>query len=727
MSKNLVGQTLDGKYKIESEIGKGGMGTVYLATHIGTERPVAVKVIAPQFMQKREFVERFRREARAAGRLRHPNVVNVTDFGFSETEQGRAAYLAMEYLDGCTLGEILDEEKHLPLPWSLDILEQVCSAVQEAHTQGIIHRDLKPDNIWLEPDQRGGYTVKVLDFGIAKLETESSDNFQNQIISDVKSPIAGQTQPLQESSTVPDVSQTPTVNFDGGNSTVMSEKQTRIEANNSKSLAAEAGTMIQPPEFDGESGTAIFPSAETQIAESENQGTKILSTQIEIANSALQNKSTAELTRVGAVLGTPLYMSPEQCRGDKLHASSDIYSLGVIAYQMLSGNPPFVGEFTQVMDAHKSILPPPINTKKIPGTVKEVVLSALAKNPEDRPQSAEAFASKLRAQSESVWTLMSRAATIYSENLVKFLFLAFVIYFPMMLLFLIQTVFALLMEGGIIREVPYLRGAISVIFSLSGFFSGTILSGIMTWLVAQKMAVPMRPLKLRPAFKAVRKRFKSLLRTAAFSSIAGLIGLSLCLVPGIVMWVCWALVTPVVMMEGLGGRKAFARSYQLVKRNLKTTVALMMLTFVLGAFAGIFANFLSKGIIGNSLNTESSPTTISSENDSKNNENFTINIGGVKIVKKPDENETESQQREKRLKGTIRENAYAMIQIPFSFVIGSFFAVALALLYIKTRLAGGESMSDLLEQFEETEQPRKKWQERVRGRLLQSGRNTSKP
>src|SRR5687767_9013631 len=167
---DLIGQTLDGKYLIERELGRGGMGTVYLGTHLGTERPVAVKVIAPQFMERAEFVERFRREARAAGRLRHPNVVNVTDFGFAETPGGRAAYLVMEYLDGCTLGEILEEEQNLPVAWTLNILEQVCSAVHEAHEQGIIHRDLKPDNIWLEPNQRGGYTVKVLDFGIAKLE-----------------------------------------------------------------------------------------------------------------------------------------------------------------------------------------------------------------------------------------------------------------------------------------------------------------------------------------------------------------------------------------------------------------------------------------------------------------------------------------------------------------------------------------------------------------------------
>src|SRR5919202_4422118 len=167
--EKFIGEVLDGKYRLERLLGQGGMGAVYLATHLGTERPVALKLIAPQFMRNAEFVERFKREARAAGRLRHPNVVDVTDFGFAETGGERVAYLVMEYLDGCTLGDILADEGRLPLDWTVDILEQVCSAVEEAHQQGIVHRDLKPDNIWLEPNRLGGYRVKVLDFGIAKL------------------------------------------------------------------------------------------------------------------------------------------------------------------------------------------------------------------------------------------------------------------------------------------------------------------------------------------------------------------------------------------------------------------------------------------------------------------------------------------------------------------------------------------------------------------------------
>src|SRR5437879_1142856 len=172
--EHYVGQTLDDKYRLERLLGQGGMGAVYLATHLGTDRYVALKLIAPQFMRNPEFVERFKREARAAGRLRHPNVVDVTDFGFARAGSESVAYLVMEYLDGCTLSDVLAEESRLPLYWVVDILEQVCAAVQEAHDEGILHRDLKPDNIWLEPNGLGGYRVKVLDFGIAKLAESGS-------------------------------------------------------------------------------------------------------------------------------------------------------------------------------------------------------------------------------------------------------------------------------------------------------------------------------------------------------------------------------------------------------------------------------------------------------------------------------------------------------------------------------------------------------------------------
>lgn len=732
---NPIGQTIDGKYKIERQLGKGGMGTVYLATHLGTERPVAVKVIAPQFMERLEFVERFRREARAAGRLRHPNVVDVTDFGIAESESGKTAYLVMEYLDGCTLGEILDEEKKLPLDWSLDILEQVCSAVHAAHEQGIIHRDLKPDNIWLEPNGRGGYTVKVLDFGIAKLEESPHSNHH----SDGENSADGlQINPLQltdalhAATTVSDKTQPNTVvESSAENSTLLSEKGTAI-------LAAEAGTLIQPTDafseqgtailnsgdVDLESGTAILPGKGTQIIQKED-GTRLM-TDAADTDKSLEVSTTAELTRVGAVLGTPLYMSPEQCRGEKLSPRSDIYSLGVITYQMLGGKTPFEGDYRDVMESHKNIAPPPLEAKKVPYRLKKMLHSTLAKDANERPPTAEAFASILRSYSEGVWTLMSRAMVIYSENAVKFVLLAFIVYLPMEVLFVLNTTVALLEESGAVGELTILRTVTAISFSLSGFFCGTILAGVVTWLVAQKMAVPMRPLALRPAFAAVRKRLKSLFGTAVFSSIISFLGFMCLLVPGLIMWVCWALVTPVVMMEGLKGRRAFARSFQLVKRNIWTTLGIMLLTLVSIAVITLFSTLLSKGILGDMI--KSSPPAAASSSQSKERENVQINLGkngGMKVNPVFDENETEEQKRERRLKGTIRETAYAAIQIPLSVLVGLFFAIVLALLYVKSRLAGGESIADLLSQFEESDQPRSHWQRRIRDRLIESGRVTT--
>src|SRR5205809_5711372 len=135
----LIGQVLDEKYRIDRQLGQGGMGAVYLATHLGTGRPVALKVIAPQFMANEEFVERFKREAKAAGLLRHPNVVNVTDFGFTNVGSGKLAYLIMEYLNGSNLGDMLKKRGKLPLGLVVNIVEQICLAMDEAHKQGIVH------------------------------------------------------------------------------------------------------------------------------------------------------------------------------------------------------------------------------------------------------------------------------------------------------------------------------------------------------------------------------------------------------------------------------------------------------------------------------------------------------------------------------------------------------------------------------------------------------------
>ena len=511
---DIVGQTLDSKYKIERELGRGGMGTVYLGTHLGTERPVAVKIIAQQFMERPEFVERFRREARAAGRLRHPNVVNVTDFGFAETPDGRAAYLVMEYLDGCTLGEILEEEKNLPVSWTLDILEQVCSAVHEAHLQGIIHRDLKPDNIWLEPNQRGGYTVKVLDFGIAKLE-ESRSN---------------------DSSASIDISVAPNPTFIASSRATIADHQsdTTIHDSVSPTLILQAATIAQSPDA-AEARTAILPIAPA-VRDTDAVGAHLDSENREQVPNTI-GSTTADLTRVGAVIGTPLYMSPEQCRGEKLDTRSDIYSLGVIAYQMLAGRTPFEGDFTYVMEAHKLLPVPELEAKKVRKKLKGVISTALSKSPDDRPQTAEAFADSLRSRSEGIFGLLRRAGMIYTEYLPKFIGITVLLFFPYFL-FSLATVATNIVfvaenpdaEAPLAWDITF--GLFTLLATFAAFFCGYLAVGTITWMVNQILALPLRPVRMRPALRATWKNWKGLIGTGILSTLLTFLGYALCIVRG---------------------------------------------------------------------------------------------------------------------------------------------------------------------------------------------------
>ncbi len=738
----LIGQVIDGKYRIERQLGKGGMGTVYLATHIGTERPVAVKVIAPQFMERAEFVERFRREARAAGRLRHPNVVDVTDFGYCRGDGicQDLAYLVMEYLDGCTLGEILDEVKQLPLGWSLDILEQVCSAVHAAHEQGIIHRDLKPDNIWLEPNQRGGYTVKVLDFGIAKLEAQSGEETAE---SDIHISVLP-TNALHFAETLPDNTQPQTIADNNNNSTVISEAGTAI-------MTAEAGTKAQTDadfsekgtaimnsdEVDLEGGTAILPNKKTQIVQKED-GTRLMSSPAD-TDKSLKVSSTAELTRVGAVLGTPLYMSPEQCRGEKLSPRSDIYSLAIIAYQMLGGKTPFEGDFTSVMQSHKETPPPPLNAKKVPRKIKKVIHSALSKSPDERPQTAEAFASRLRSQSEGIGTLLRRSLVIYSEHLPKFLGLTTFFLLPVIFLTFAMIILSFLKLSEVIEKTwaDVLIGVSSTLMYVLATYCTTLIVGATTWIVAQYLAVPLRPVRVRPALKAVKKKWKVFAWTGIVHFILTHLGLLACGVGFLVAAVIWSLYTPVVMMENLSGWKALKRSYELVKRSVWTTIAAMCLMFVVPAIISgsiFFIVTVTTKAFENKANqvavskpesdlpgdSNNSVETVNSDAP-KEKRDLNINLGNGQKIRL----NNEGKDMRSRAIETIQGSLIQIFWLPMQLFVASFTSIILALLYLKTRQTGGESMQDLLEQFEDAERPKSKWQQRVQDRLIQSGRITT--
>lgn len=737
--ENLVGQTLDGKYKIEKELGRGGMGAVYLATHIGTERPVAVKVIVPEFMKHAEFVERFRREARAAGRLRHPNVVDVTDFGFAATFDGQAAYLVMEYLDGCTLGEILQEEGKIPLLWTIDILEQVCSAVEEAHKQGIIHRDLKPDNIWLEPNQRGGYTVKVLDFGIAKLEeSERNATFEQ--------PSMNFTRPNKKTlaiggkNTIGNENQAQTIDASKKVSTVFLEGQTIAQTQNDRAFNTEAGTMIQPiGSIDSETGTAILPAVNVEN-ESKNTRKKLISEQIETDksvdkilttdNSALEQNSASELTRVGAVLGTPLYMSPEQCRGEKLTAQSDVYSLGVIAYRMLSGKTPFNGDYKKVMQAHQEIAPPQLDAKKVPRKVKKVIETTMAKNPAERPQTAEAFAAKLRAQSEGIGILMQRALVIYGEHLPKFLGLSFLLYLP----FVIVTILKIGLTSLYVSEPESgnlgMDNALKFCMEFVKIFCGYLAIGTTTWIVTQILAMPLRPVALRPALRAARDKWKTFFGTGLLSTILTFLGLFACLIGFPILWILFALVAPVVMMENIRGKAALLRSKKLVMRSLGTTVSAMSITFLAPLIAGILTGvFVISTVISISTVKE---TMVSIRQDPRQLAKIDIDQEKTQTSRMIKINSPLGSMVKPNKKGGYDwdfdrlSNVAEILILPLQILFASISSIIIALLYLKTRQIGGESIQSLLGQFQETEQPQSDWQKRIRRQLENSGKLTSK-
>jgi len=687
---NLIGEVLDDKYLIERELGKGGMGSVYSATHLGTDRPVAVKVIAPQFMRNDEFVERFKREAKAAGRLHHPNVVNVTDFGFAQIGRDSVAYLVMEFLDGCTLAEVLEEESQLSITWVVEIIEQACSAVDAAHRHGIIHRDLKPDNIWLEPNRRGGYRVKVLDFGLAKLgDPMTPDGDASQ--SDGARPSQPSIGPKQRTGHSTHISREP-------RTTQLVERSPRTHAG-----GVEAATQLQPSPSVAEAQTLIQTKTEdTPASGASETPTRILSGGEEAATQVLDaspeedatrllHRDTVEdlraadtvpadgLTRVGSILGTPLYMSPEQCRSEPLDARTDIYSLGVIAYQMLAGAPPFTGDMNAVMLQHMETAPPPLKAKRknIPNRLARVVMSALSKDVAGRPATATGFASALRAQSEGTGALLRRAFALYSEHFPKFFRVSLLVMLPIITLSILDIVNLILKRKGLLPEgaSKAISVTISIVNVFGQFIASSIIVGVTIRVVNQIFLAPLRPIELRLAFAALKKRIRALMFTTLMVAIGSIIGLCLFVVPGVIFYINASLSGPVVMMENLKGRAAVRRSKALVSRARRTVVGIIAMQYLIPIFfSSIFATII------------------------------------VSVV---------ALSGDAGLKSFAPKLTSVMTQI-LNVLIVPLISTFTALLYIKTRAAGGESLNEAFIQLQEEEQPSRKWELRIRERMHSS-------
>jgi len=168
----MVGRQI-GKYKVVRLIAEGGMGAVFQAEHGSLGRKVALKVLHPRFLEDREIVKRFTREAKAAARIGHDNIIDVIDVG--QEEETGITYIIMEFLEGQTLAQRIEEKGALPVKESVDVILQVLSALQASHSLGIIHRDLKPENIFITKSASGREVVKILDFGTAKIrESETA-------------------------------------------------------------------------------------------------------------------------------------------------------------------------------------------------------------------------------------------------------------------------------------------------------------------------------------------------------------------------------------------------------------------------------------------------------------------------------------------------------------------------------------------------------------------------
>ena len=652
--EEYVGEVLDEKYRLEHLLGKGGMGAVYLATHLGTERYVALKLISPQFMRNNEFVERFKREARAAGRLRHPNVVDVTDFGFANVKAGKVAYLVMEYLDGCTLGDVLAEEKRLPLEWVADIMEQVCSAVHEAHQQGIIHRDLKPDNIWLEPNRLGSYRVKVLDFGIAKLGEVGPPVIDDDPAATI----------IDEPAVVP-----ASVSTNLETDTLLRNEEPQGQTLKANANGEGVATLLQDPltnpllhaEHAGEDdGTLLFDQATHAGGRHTQHSTTI--------------ENAAALTRVGAIMGTPLYMSPEQCGGGLVDARSDIYSLGVIAYQMLAGEPPFAGNTSAVMRAHREQQPQELRERanKIPKRAAGVVMSALSKNPAQRPQTAFAFGSALRGQSEGIGALYRRAFSLYSEYFPKFAKLTLLAHLPVIvttsLLIGLMIAERYLHNGGMPAKIALLCGVVVValLHIVAYMIAGAVISGVTAVIITQLSAAPLRPVKLRVAFAVLRRRWRPFVKTMLLVTLRILLCSFLLFIPGIVVWVRYFLYAPVVLIEGLEKKAAMKRARQLASRSWRTMIFAAMLQVLIPAVFGALAGRIRVGAIQPS------------------------SLGG---------------------------QVYQQILGLANIFVMPLISIVPALLYIKMRQLGGEPLSAALTQFEEGQEKQSAWQQRMRTRL----------
>jgi eukaryotic-like serine/threonine-protein kinase len=304
----VTDRVLSGRYRVVRHLARGGMAEVYLAHDELLDRRVAVKVLFPELARDGSFVERFRREARAAAGLNHHNIVSVYDFG----EDDGSYYIVMEYVDGRTLRDVIRSEGPLEPAHAAGVGADIAAALAVAHQHGIIHRDVKPGNVL----------------------------------------IAGAGSPERNAGSVPE---------------------------------RNAGSV---------------PERNAGSVPERNAGSVVKVADFGIARAGDPRES---LTMTGAVMGTATYLSPEQAQGHPIDHRSDLYSLGIVLYEMLAGRPPFSGD-SPVAIAYQHLsedpLPPSTHNSDVPPALDATVLRAMAKEPDARYESAERLRADLLAVAE---------------------------------------------------------------------------------------------------------------------------------------------------------------------------------------------------------------------------------------------------------------------------------------------------------------------------------------
>ncbi len=438
----MIGRQL-GDFLVKKKLGEGGFGAVYKATQITLDREAVIKVLHIKHRTKKNIIERFKQEAHLASRLEHPYAAHIYSFG---AESDGLMWIAMEYVNGTPLDEILRTQRTLPLEKFVPLLDKICEVVHTAHEANIIHRDIKPANVMII-SRAGRLLPKLLDFGIAKglnqnsaeekatitNKTSKESNKFNNLKTLADNGLNPQEIIIDNSLTSQQITSTE-INFDYISNDVLEDQNTVIDSNMFKGQetivdnALNQNTIITSDNLKNQE-TILDNNKFT------NQETIISNQNKHIENPAKPEKTPKsknlitdldppkingkiEILKTQGVIGSPPYMSPEQWKNENVDARSDIYSLGILAYKVITGELPFKKYGFDLYGTHTSKEVPPLK-EGFPAKINYVLQKALAQNPKDRYQTALEFAKEFRlaANFNEEKSILPEFDEIIKENL----------------------------------------------------------------------------------------------------------------------------------------------------------------------------------------------------------------------------------------------------------------------------------------------------------------------